>query len=314
MRTIKPTSLLLLLILSGGMACSMFVPPMDENANATGVANTLDAIVQLTQEMRGGESFDLTDSPTAGPVLLLPTSTWTPIPSSTSTPIASATWIVLPTSTSTPGIPMMSVTVPTNCREGPGKVYDMVGAILVGEWAPIYARDAGGNYWYIRNPDNPNGLCWAWGEYAIITGVTYALPVFTPPPTPIPSATPTATRTAAPSPAFDLSYAGLESCSGWWVHMSMHNTGNVTFESVNLTVTDTATSTVLSLIADDFTDYSGCDSAVEKAKVAPGKAVKQSSPKFAYDPSGHNLKATATLCSNQGVSGICTTRTITFTP
>jgi hypothetical protein len=39
-----------------------------------------------------------------------------------------------------------------------------------------------------------------------------------------------------------------------------------------------------------------------------------SSPQFAYDPNGHKLKATITLCSNPGLNGTCVTKTITFTP
>jgi hypothetical protein len=39
-----------------------------------------------------------------------------------------------------------------------------------------------------------------------------------------------------------------------------------------------------------------------------------SSPVFSYDPTGHELRAVITLCSDPGQSGTCTTQSISFTP
>ena len=50
-------------------------------------------------------------------------------------------------------MPMISVSVPTNCRSGPGKAYPIEGALLVGEVAQVLGDDPTGNYWYIPNPD-----------------------------------------------------------------------------------------------------------------------------------------------------------------
>src|SRR5688572_18487793 len=63
--------------------------------------------------------------PTFTPVPPLATFTPSASPSATSSPTATAT--------STSLTPSISVSVPTNCRTGPGKVYDRVGARLVGE-------------------------------------------------------------------------------------------------------------------------------------------------------------------------------------
>jgi hypothetical protein len=313
MRKIKRASLPLLLLLLGIMACGLpALTPVGESANSTAVAETLGVIIRMTQDAGSGVVLLFTDTPTAIPASTFPpllTSTWTPLPTSTWTPLP-----LLPTSTFTPSTPLITVSTPTNCRVGPGKVYDMVGGLLVGEVAPVYGRDPTGQYWYIRNPDATNGFCWLWGEYATLTGPTYALPVFTPPPTPTPKPTSTATKTPPPTADFDLAYEGLESCSGFWVDVSLHNVGNVTLESVNLTIRDTVTSKVITAISDVFIDNTGCSSVIEKQKVAPGKAVLQSSPKFGYDPTGHKLKAVATLCSLPGLNGVCATNTITFTP
>ncbi|HTP00843.1 MAG TPA: hypothetical protein VMJ64_05665 [Anaerolineales bacterium] len=303
--------LLLLPILLGAFACIMpAVTQSNEDAAGTAVAATLAVILRSTQDAGSGVDLLFTDTPTS-----LASSTFTPLPPpSTATLLSTATWTPLPTSTFTPGFPIISVSTATNCRRGPGKVYDMVGGLMVGESAPVYARDPSGQYWYIRNPDIANGFCWLWGEYATVSGPTSALPVFTPPPTPTPRPTSTPTRTPTPAPDFNLGFDALESCSGFWVDLSFHNTGNVTFESVNMTIRDTVTSKVITVISNEFTDNTGCKSVIKKPKIGPGKAVIQSSPKFGYNPNGHKLKAVVTLCSLSGLNGYCATNSIVFTP
>ena len=118
-------------------------------------------------------------------------STFTPTFTETPTQRLTATSLF----TSTPFVPQISVSVSTNCRIGPGKVYQMVGALLAGEIAQVYGRDPTGGYWYIRNPDSSSGYCWVWGEYATLSGNTALLPVYTPPPTPTPTFTPKPTAT-----------------------------------------------------------------------------------------------------------------------
>jgi hypothetical protein len=96
-----------------------------------------------------------------------------------STPTATIT----PTSTSS--IPLISVSRNTNCRVGPGTIYDLLGALLIGETTQVTARSSVPNYWIVLNPDRA-GECWLWGQYASVTGDTSSLPVRTPPPTPTP--------------------------------------------------------------------------------------------------------------------------------
>lgn len=100
---------------------------------------------------------------------------------------------------STPGIPMVSVSVNTNCRTGPGRSYDYRGALLVGETEEIVALSTVPNYWYITNPDQPGDFCYLWGRYAIVVGDTQALPEFTPLPSPTPTITPTPSNTPTPT-------------------------------------------------------------------------------------------------------------------
>jgi len=106
---------------------------------------------------------------------LLPTLTLTP------------TEIPVLTNTLTPTLDHATVTVSvdTNCRTGPGKIYDWVGGLLVGETARVVGKSSEGDYWLIENPDAA-GICWLWGYYATVVGPTMYLAIHTPPPTPTP--------------------------------------------------------------------------------------------------------------------------------
>jgi hypothetical protein len=102
------------------------------------------------------------------------------------TPQPSLTPTATITLTPTQDKPMVSVSVDTNCRTGPGKIYDWIGGLLVGEKAEVVGVSTDGQYWIIKNPDQ-NGECWLWGNYATVTGPTAELPKYTPPPTPTPT-------------------------------------------------------------------------------------------------------------------------------
>src|SRR5512141_552263 len=114
MHTFKRTSLPLLLILLGIFACALpdfAVPPVDTSANGTVVAQTVNAIVRMTQEA-SGIALISSDTPT---VTLTPTLTQTPSLTPTATFSPTAFFTI------TPLIPLISVSVPTNCRVGPGR-------------------------------------------------------------------------------------------------------------------------------------------------------------------------------------------------
>src|SRR5215216_2931426 len=258
----------------------------DPNVVNTAIAQTLAAMVSKA-------------APSLAPIIM---ATDTPIFTFTPTLTPTETVTPSPVFTATPLVPQISVSVATNCRVGPGKIYDRLGALLVGEVAEVYGRNSDGTYWYIRNPNSSNNFCWLWGEYATLTGNFAALPMYTPPPTP------------TPMPAFDPSYGGKDTCTGWWVDFDLENTGGVTFKSLSLTLRDTVTEQVLSLYADGFTDRDGCLDSTTRDNLNPGAVRTISSPAFADDPTGHRLRATITLCTNLGQNGMCITEVITFTP
>lgn len=288
MRKSTPILLSVTVLLIVSLACTLSTAPaQDINALGTAVMQTM--ISGATQTAQAVVPIELADTPTASltftPVFT-PTETLTPSPVFTFTPI----------------VPQVSVSMATNCRTGPGKVYDRVGALLVGQVAEVVGRDYTGNYWYIRNPNQSGGFCWLWGEYATVTGNFAVLPMYTPPPTP------------TPMTAFEASYDSLDTCIGWWVELDLTNTGGISFESISITVRDTDTDVVVSMYMDVFDDVDGCSDSFIRDVLNPGETRIVSGPAFDYDLRGHELRATITLCSRDGQSGTCITDSIKFTP
>lgn len=101
------------------------------------------------------------------------------------------------TLTATSSVPMVTVSVSTNCRSGPGTVYDQIGALAVGQTAQVVGKYTPANYWIINNPSG-SGTCWLWGQYATVSGNTSGLPEMVPPPTPTPGFTKTPTTSPTP--------------------------------------------------------------------------------------------------------------------
>jgi uncharacterized protein YgiM (DUF1202 family) len=116
-------------------------------------------------------------------------------PTATATATATATETPLPTATATTTVPLAEVSVATNCRTGPGKIYDWVSVLPVGKQVEVVARSVYGTYWVVQNPAGP-GTCWLWGNYARVAGETANLPVWDSPPTPTPQVGQTPTPSA----------------------------------------------------------------------------------------------------------------------
>jgi hypothetical protein len=293
MLKLNPILLSVTALLIAALACTLpGVATPEPNLLGTTVAETIAA--RQTQNAQPGIPItgQGTPTPITFPTLYLESPTVSPTASLSPTPAFTAT----------PTIPLITVSVATNCRVGPGKAYERVGALLVDEPAEVYGRDPSGNYWYIRNPDDANDFCWLWGEYATLTGNYLALPLLTPPPTP------------TLSPAFNATYNGRDTCNGWWIDVAVENTGGMTFRSIAMTVKDTVTGTTLSMSADGFSDFDTCTDSYTKDTLEPGVIRIASSPIFSYDPHGNKVETTITLCSNKGLNGTCVTNKFTFTP
>jgi hypothetical protein len=309
MLRIYQTYLSVAALLFAGLACAnvpVFFAP-DTGAISTSAAQTV--IAGLTQNVL--QATLLAATLEASPTFTLEPTTFSPIETLTPTQTLTSTLAFTPT----PLVPLISVSVPTNCRNGPGKVYGMEGALLVGDFAEVYGRDPTNSYWYIRNPDSGTDFCWVWGKYATLTGPVLLLPVFTPPPTPTPTFTPSPTLTPTPFPAFKAEYTNLDICnSSWWVEVKLKNKGSIPLKSVNISVKDNLTGTVLVNLADGFINLDGCLVKTTKDILGPDDTYLLSAPAFTYDPTGHELKVILTLCSDAGQKGMCATNKIEFTP
>jgi hypothetical protein len=241
---------------------------------------------------------------------LLPEATIT----STSLPTLTPTVTLTPTETPTPTVTLtptpegafISVSTETKCRLGPGNTYDQVGGLVADKNVQVFGRDPSGQYYYIHNPNDPTSYCWVWAFYATPVGDIAAVPVFTP------AATPT------PSPAFTVAYIGLTTCAPWYAfRFTINNTGGVTWESIRIVVTDNTTATSKTHIRDTFLSYIGCVVEMEQSDMMPGESgnVANINPgHLDYDPSGHSITATFTLCTGNGLGGTCFSQTINFTP
>jgi hypothetical protein len=98
------------------------------------------------------------------------------------------------------------------------------------------------------------------------------------------------------------------------VDIDLVNSGSLTFKSISMTVRDTVTTIVVTNIANGFFQRTGCASSATRKTLLPGKEFTESSPKFAYNPTGHKLRASITLCSDIGLNGTCVTQGFLFTP
>jgi len=87
----------------------------------------------------------------------------------------------------TSSVPLLSVSMDTNCREGPNYlIWKAIGAVKIGQKAEIVAKYDKGHWYIVKNPANPNERCWVTDQYATIEGDTSMLPKVSIPPTPTP--------------------------------------------------------------------------------------------------------------------------------
>ncbi len=293
----------LIILLTGVSACAPTSTPLppapDIHQLNTAIALTAEIAMARTQKAAS-------PTPVSSPTF---TSTFT----STFTPTVSPTGTLFFTATSQ--VPKISVSVATNCRSGPGKVYEYRAALKIGQVADVLAKDPTSKYWFIPNPESPGQFCWVWGEYATITGNTVAVPVFTPPPTPTASNTPLPSSTAAPGAGIKLNYTSMDTCSGnWWVEFTVKNNGNVELKSINVEVFDSDTHVGLSNFTDGFRDKDGCGTTHTRDVLPVGNVTTVSAPSFAYNPAGHEIEVKVLVCSETGQTGTCIQQKIEFIP
>jgi hypothetical protein len=248
-------------------------------------------VVALTGAAQTALANDVAASLTA-----MPTNT----PQFTFTPLLTPTL----TFTFTPAVPMVSVSVNTNCRSGPGDPYAILGILTVGQTAEVVGHSPLNDNWIIKLP--PNGTtCWLWTQYATVAGNTTGLPVVNPPPSPTPAS------------SFKVVYVSKQTCSsGYGIKFQITNNGSVSWESNQVKATDNSTSVTKTVAYDTFPNYNSSDCSLISAdlNLDPGETGTTSVFGFSANPTGHTFTATIQVCSQNGLAGICLEKTITFTP
>lgn len=210
------------------------------------------------------------------------------------------------TLTATPMPPMVTVSVDTNCRTGPGLVFPYWDAFLVGMEAEVVGVLPARSYYFIRNPGDSKGFCWLWGEYASVTGELSLAPVMTSPPTP----------TATPRP-FDviIEFANTHDCAGVaFAALRLVNISGETFESVQLDIFNLDSSTQLYGPAVENSPFLGSAGGCPpgSTNLAPDQTKFIAGPIGTTAPSGNRLRATVDLCTQDGLGGKCLARSIEF--
>jgi hypothetical protein len=115
--------------------------------------------------------------------------------------------------------------------------------------------------------------------------------------------------------AFNPTFFAMQRCDGFYPVFKIVNTGDVTFRSVYVHVKDNVTAQIQEGTFDDFDKPIGCLAETYIATLPPGATGYSFAwPGVLADPAGHSMTATLKVCSQTGLSGVCITRSINFTP
>ena len=219
------------------------------------------------------------------------------VPTETPTETATETPTPEPSETPTPVPPMAEVVRESNCRIGPGGIYDLVATYQVGQMLEVAAKDLGGGYWFVRNPEKPEEQCYLLAQNIRISGDTAALPQFTPLPSP----------TAAPY--FKLEFRKFDTCQGDnFALFIVENAGSVPFRSAYIKVTNQKVNQSVEHALNAFDLIVRCVLAKNIAPLNPGETGYVHSPPFKWGASGNTLRSVIMLCTEKNLTGTCVTQ------
>jgi len=294
----KPiTNSILILALLTLSACNMpgeaAPTQVDVNAIYTAAAQTLAA------QETGTAAAQPTTPPTETPVPATPT------PAETATPEFTAT----ASSTPEPTVPMAIVNIGSNCRLGPSTEYNPPLAVLTdGQKAEIKGRNSNSSWWYIQIPGK-SGQCWIFGQNVNVTGDTSTIPVVAAPPIPI-----TATFTPKPDVRFDPTFKEIHNCGGEpYAVFEIDNIGDENFESMSLKIEDVSDDEEIYSASSDSPFLSASTECPEGDDTLKDGKTAWIAGDIDDGEAGNEGKATITLCTSEGLKGVCVTQTVKFT-
>ncbi len=277
----------LLIILS--LACNLPVSQTAKEEKPPGFVETSVAETIAAQEAGGPSGVDTQNQP--------PTDTYSP--PVTATPSLTPTQTLTPT----PDIAMIQISENTNCRTGPGVIYDWLVTMQKGDESEAIARDPTGDYWYIRRPGQPTSFCWLWGKYATPSGPYDSLPIYTPVPTPTVGFN------------YKVTYKELLGpCPAYALVFQIDNIGSFTLESWKTSAVDhTGGSNPEINQLDAFVEFTGCSWTGTQVDLTPGEAFYVLMV-FNNNPTGHDITTKIKICTEDGMAGDCLKKEVRFTP
>ena len=223
----------------------------------------------------------------------------TTVPDSPLPPTATAT--PLPAVTSTIA-PYVLISGNTNCRTGPGSVYDLLHTYLAGEQADLLGKNAAESFYFTTDQNGINPDCWLWGQYATPVGDTSLLPVFTPPPTP------------TPNPNFEITFDRNDGAAGTWhLVFQIDNTGSVPWESALMYVYDPTSYGEAGHFANNFWEFNTPGSTIDSIPVG-GTAffVSGGITNPLFTPGGGLLDFYMIICDQEYLGGSCKAKMFTI--
>jgi len=227
-----------------------------------------------------------------------PTNTFTPaIPTDTPTETPTETPTLKPSATFTPVPPMATVVRESNCRIGPGGMYDLVATYQPGQVLEVIGKDLGNGYLFVKNPEKPEEQCYLLEQNLTITGDITVLPQFTPRPSP----------TAAPY--FNVNFKKFDTCNGQdYAIFVVENVGSVAFRSMYIKVTDKKVNKFVEQALNAFDLRVGCVLAKNIAPLERGATGYVNSPPFSWNARADKLTAVIYLCTEKDLKGTCVTQ------
>ncbi len=219
------------------------------------------------------------------------------VPSDTPAVTATETQTPEPSATFTPEPTMAEVVRESNCRVGPGALYDLVAKYQVGQKLEVVAKDLGNTYWFVKNPEKPEEECYILAQNVTINGDTAALPKFTPQPSP------------TAMPYYNVAFKKLDTCAGVdFALFTIENVGSVPFRSVYIKVTGTKGDSVEQVL-NAFDLKVRCVLAKNIAPLDPGASGYIYSPPITW--AGHSVfRAVIMACTEKNLKGTCVTQTV----
>jgi len=199
---------------------------------------------------------------------------------------------------------LISANLDTNCREGPDTVYPVTGHFLRGQTSEVQGSNTSQTWWYIKNPDNPEGYCWVWGETTYVEGITNEVAIITPPPLPPLGIDYTAT------------FSHIEDCGVIPVAIfAIENTGNLKLESMQMLVIDITEGSQLYWMP--LSDKPFLSSKTSCSRdwnyMDPGDYAYVGAELLHSGILGHKAQAKIILCSEENQDGQCMEKTVQFT-